>query len=169
MDERPGMSAAAAFSYSSAFVSAASSRLAAHPVLLRLERRVSYDIFVCRFENGETVPLNMSAAHEVLDPFVVARDPATDFLLVSTADGEEAGVYFNSPTGITFNRFEGHGIMDLLAVLLRRLDAVLVVPGGPTILQRDEDREHLFPALRDEGSVLIARTGAEIDQAIKAS
>ncbi|MCX5388529.1 hypothetical protein [Streptomyces sp. NBC_00094] len=130
---------------------------------------MSFDIFVLRFENGEPATLDMRAAHEVLGPYVVARDPQTGFLLVSTAEGEEAGVYVNSPTGITFNRFGGEGIMDLLAVLLRRLDAVLVVPGGPTMIQRDEDRELLPASLRAEWPVVVARTGAEIDQAIRAS
>ncbi|MFI5792319.1 hypothetical protein [Streptomyces sp. NPDC051677] len=130
---------------------------------------MSFDIFVCRFENGELAPLDMGAAHEVLDPYAVARDPETDFLLVSTAEGEEAGVYFNSPTGITFNRFGGDGIMDLLAVLLRQLDAVLVVPGGLTMIQRDEDRELLPASLKDEWPVVVARSGAEIEQAIRAS
>lgn len=129
---------------------------------------MSFDIFVCRFENGELAPLDMSAAHEVLGHYAVVRDPETDFLQVSTAEGE-AGVYFNSPTGITFNRFGGDGIMDLLAALLRRLDAVLVVPGGPTMIQRDEDRELLHASLRAEWPVVVARTGAEIDQAIRAS
>lgn len=130
---------------------------------------MSFDIFVCRFKNGEPAPLDMSAAHEVLGPYAVVQDPETDFLLVSTAEGEEAGVYFNSPTGITFNRFGGDGIMDLLAALLRRLDAVLVVPGGPTIVRRGADRERLPATLRDEWPVVVARTGAEIDQAIRAS
>ncbi|MFB4421419.1 hypothetical protein C5F59_010020 [Streptomyces sp. QL37] len=130
---------------------------------------MSFDIFVCRFENGEPVTLDMSAAHEVLGPYAVVRDPETDFLLVSTAEGEEASVYFNNPTGITFNRFGGDGIMDLLAVLLRRLSAVLVVPGGPTMIQQDEDRELLPASLRDEWPVVVARTGAEIDRAIRAS
>ncbi|MFE0646529.1 hypothetical protein ACFW2Y_33740 [Streptomyces sp. NPDC058877] len=129
---------------------------------------MSFDIFVCRFENGEPAALDMSAAHEVLDPYVVARDPRTNFLHVRTADMEEADV-FSSPDNITFNRFGGGGIMDLLAVLLRRLDAVLVVPGGPTMIQRDEDRDLLPAALRDEWPVIVARTGAEIDRAIRAS
>ncbi|MEW1640145.1 hypothetical protein AB0469_39560 [Streptomyces sp. NPDC093801] len=130
---------------------------------------MSFDIFVCRFENGEPTPLDMSAAHEVLDPYVVARDPQTNFLQVRTAEREEAGVFFSSPDSITFNHFGGDGIMDLLAVLLRRLDAVLVVPGGPTMIQLDEDRDLLPAALRDEWPVVVARTGAEIDRAIRAS
>ncbi|MFB7028860.1 MULTISPECIES: hypothetical protein [unclassified Streptomyces] len=130
---------------------------------------MSFDIFVCRFENGEPTRLDMSAAHEVLDPHVVARDPRTNFLQVRTAEREEAYVFISSPDNITFNRFGGGGIMDLLAVLLRRLDAVLVVPGGPTMIQRDEDRDLLPAALRDEWPVVVARTGAEIDRAIRAS
>ncbi|MCX4517197.1 hypothetical protein ACH4FV_19135 [Streptomyces anulatus] len=130
---------------------------------------MSFDIFVCRFEDGEPATLDMRAAHEVLDPYVVVRDPEMGFLLVSTAEGEEAGVYFNNPTGITFNRFGGDGILDLLAALLQRLDAVLVVPDGPTMIQRDEDRELLPASLRDGWPVVVARTGAEIDRAIRAS
>ncbi|MFF7146403.1 hypothetical protein ACFZB5_35455 [Streptomyces nodosus] len=34
---------------------------------------MSFDIFMCRFENGEPAPLDMNAAHEVLDPYAVAR------------------------------------------------------------------------------------------------
>ncbi|MFE1273416.1 hypothetical protein [Streptomyces sp. NPDC058758] len=76
-------------------------------------------------------------------------------------------MYLHDPTGITVNRFGGDGIMDLLALLLRRLDAVLVVPGGPTVLRRDEDRALLPAALRDEWPVVVARTGAEIDRAVR--
>ncbi|MGW1187161.1 hypothetical protein [Streptomyces sp. NPDC002559] len=129
---------------------------------------MSFDVFVCRFEAGEAAPLDMDAAHEILDPHAVVRDPGADFLLVSAGEGEEAAVYFNGPTGITLNRFGGAGIMDLLAVLLRRLDAVLVVPGGPVVVRGDEDREQLPAALKGEWPVVVARTGAEIDRAIRA-
>ncbi|MEU3690460.1 hypothetical protein [Streptomyces narbonensis] len=78
-------------------------------------------------------------------------------------------MFLSSPNSITFNRFGGGGIMDLLAVLLRRLDAMLVVPGGPTMIQRDEDRDLLPASLRDDWPVVVARTGAEIDRAIRAS
>ncbi|WP_405668197.1 hypothetical protein OG379_39075 [Streptomyces sp. NBC_01166] len=130
---------------------------------------MSFDIFVCRFDNGEPTPLDMRTAQEVLNPYVVARDSRTNFLQVRTAEREEACVFFSSPGNITFNRFGGNGIMDLLAILLRRLDAVLVVPGGPTMIQRDEDRDLLPAALKDEWPVIVARTGAEIDRAIRAS
>ncbi|MGW1180433.1 hypothetical protein ACWD7Y_00715 [Streptomyces drozdowiczii] len=129
---------------------------------------MSLEVFVCRFENGEPVALDMCAAREVLEPCAVAGDPETDFLLVRTGEREEAEVYFSGATDITFHRFGGGGIMDLLAALLRRLDAVLVVPGGPTVIRRDEDRELLPVSLRDEWATVVARTGAEIGRAIRA-
>ncbi|MFE9257412.1 hypothetical protein [Streptomyces sp. NPDC006879] len=128
---------------------------------------MSADIFVMRFESGETAPLDMGVAHEVLGPFAVARE--ADFLSVRTADGEEADVYFNPPTGITFNRFGGGGVTDLLAVLLRRLDAVLVAPGGPVLVPREALRQLLPDALTDGCPVVVAGTGAEIDRAFKAA
>ncbi|WP_393063096.1 hypothetical protein [Streptomyces sp. LN549] len=78
-------------------------------------------------------------------------------------------MYFNRPAGITFNHFGGAGIMDLLAVLLRRLDAVFVVPGRPTMILRDEDFELLPASFRDDWPVVVARTGAETGQLIRAS
>ncbi|MFE7547977.1 hypothetical protein [Streptomyces gardneri] len=111
---------------------------------------MSFDIFVYRFENGEPTPLDMSAAHEFLAPYVVARDSRTNFLQVRTAERERADGFFSSPDSITFNRFGGDGIMDLIAALLCRLDAVLVVPGGPAMIQGVEDRDLLPAALRDD-------------------
>ncbi|QES48239.1 hypothetical protein DEJ50_10850 [Streptomyces venezuelae] len=128
---------------------------------------MSFDLFVSRFENGEPAPLDLSAAHEILAPHVVARDPDGHFLQVSTAEGETADVYFTGPTGITFNRFGGDGIMDLLAVLLQRLDAVLIAPGGPTMIQRTEDRELLPTSLRNAWPTVVTRTGPEITHAIR--
>jgi hypothetical protein len=57
--------------------------------------------------------------------------------------------------------------MDLLADLLRRLDAVLVIPGGPVVVQRDEIRRHLPDALAEGCPTVVARSGAEIDRAIR--
>ncbi|MFJ2769639.1 hypothetical protein [Streptomyces sp. NPDC087300] len=35
---------------------------------------MSYEIFVCRFMGGEPAVLDRETAHEVLDPYVTARD-----------------------------------------------------------------------------------------------
>ncbi|MEV8589665.1 hypothetical protein AB0424_22300 [Streptomyces sp. NPDC051180] len=129
---------------------------------------MSFDIFVCRFEHGEPAPLDMDTAYEVLGPHVVARDPASGFLRIGTGPGEEADVYVHPPHGITFNRFGGEGIMELLAVLLERLDAWLVVPGGTVVVRRDGERAHLPPTAGDD-TVVVARTGAEIAAAVRAA
>lgn len=130
---------------------------------------MSFDIYVCRFENGEPAPLDMSAARAVLAPHVVAEDPELNFIQVSTGVGEQADVYLSNPTNITFNHFGGRGIMDLLAGLQRRLDAVLIVPGGTVVLQREEERELLPSVLKDHSTVVVACTGAEITAAIRAA
>ncbi|MGW1882994.1 hypothetical protein [Streptomyces sp. NPDC001970] len=111
----------------------------------------------------------MSVAHDVLDPYAVGHEGQQESLQLSMGEGGEADVYLSSPTNITFTRFGGAGVMDLVSALLQRLDAVLVLPGGTVILQRDGDRAHLAPFMRDEWSVVVARTGAEITQAIRAS
>ncbi|WP_411074162.1 hypothetical protein [Streptomyces sp. cmx-4-7] len=45
--------------------------------------------------------------------------------------------------------------MNLPAVLPRQLNAVLVVPGGLTMMQGDEGRDLLPAALRDEWPVVV--------------
>jgi len=59
--------------------------------------------------------------------------------------------------------------MNVISELLRRLEAVLILPGGTVILSRDEEREHLPQQLQDEWSVVVASTGTEIMRAIRAS
>ena len=129
---------------------------------------MGFDVYVWRFEHGEPVPLDLEAAREVLAPHVVGHDPEPNLLQVSTGERETADVHLGD-AGITFHRFGGDGVMNLLAVLLRRLDAALVIPGGPVVLQRDEDARHLPSALRDEWPAVVARTGAEITEAIRSS
>ncbi|GAA3045158.1 hypothetical protein GCM10017562_03030 [Streptomyces roseofulvus] len=109
----------------------------------------------------------MTVADEVLAPFVVSRDLGADVLSVRTADGEEADVYLNPPDGITSHRHGGGGVMALLAVLLRRLDAALVVPGGPVVLPSDHVRDRLPGAPTDGLPTVVAHPGPEIDQAIR--
>ena len=131
---------------------------------------MSYDVFMYRFTKGESVPLNKGAMHEVLDPYVTARDPENGFLRITAgADGGEAEIYTGSEESITINRLGGDEVMNVISDLLRRLEAVLVLPGGTVILSRDEDREHLPQQLRDEWSVVVAPTGPEIARAIRVS
>ncbi|MEU7059410.1 hypothetical protein [Streptomyces sp. NPDC046197] len=130
---------------------------------------MSYDVYVCRFVNGEQEPLDMDIVHEVLDLYVTARDPEHGFLQIKSESGGEADVYLSSEKTITINHFGGDEIMDVISELLRRLDATLILPGGTVILHSDEGSEHLSQNLKDEWSIVIASTGKEITRAIQAS
>ncbi|MGW2571096.1 hypothetical protein [Streptomyces sp. NPDC001537] len=131
---------------------------------------MSYDIYVCRFVNGEQESLDQDILHEVLTPYVAARDPEHGFLqLKSPTGGGGADVYLTSENSITISHFGGDEIMNVISDLIHRLEAVLILPGGTVIVDRDEDRDHLTQSFRDEWSVVVASTGAEITQAIQAS
>ncbi|MEV5886691.1 hypothetical protein AB0L74_29060 [Streptomyces sp. NPDC052020] len=131
---------------------------------------MSYDVFVLRFEKGEPAPLDSRTVQEVLGPYVTARDPGTGFLRIAAKNGGgEADLYIKDESGVAINHFGGNGIMNLISDMLRRLEAVLVLPAGTVIVDRDEDRRHLPLAMRNEWSVIVAPTGEEITRAIRAS
>ncbi|WP_159392933.1 hypothetical protein [Streptomyces cyaneogriseus] len=131
---------------------------------------MSYDVFIHRFEEGESAPLDMSVLQEVLSPYVTARHPETGLLQIAAKnDGGEADVYVNGESSITINHFGGDVIMNVISEMLRRLGAVLILPGGTVIVDRDEDRCQLPSYMRNEWSVIVAPSGEEITRAIRAS
>ena len=65
--------------------------------------------------------------------------------------------------------FGGDRMMNVISELLRRLEAVLILPGGTVILSREADREHLPQEIKGEWAIVVASTGPEITQAIQAS
>lgn len=107
--------------------------------------------------------------NEVLDPYVTARDPEHGFLQLTAGDRGQAAVYTSTDTSIMISHFSVGEIMDVIADLLKRLGAVLVLPGGTVILQREEDREHLSQDLKDGWSHAVASTGEKIAEAIRVS
>ncbi|MGW1804632.1 hypothetical protein [Streptomyces sp. NPDC002078] len=130
---------------------------------------MSYDIFVHRFSDGEMAPLNKSTVYQVLGPYIHSQNPEGTFLQIRTEDGGRADVYLNTDTSVMINHFGGDTAMDLIAELLRRLGAVLLLPEGTVVLSRPEDRESLPQTLRDEWSITVASTGAEIARGIQES
>ncbi len=136
--------------------------------LIWWEGFVSYEIFVCRFVNGEPVALDKEAVHEALGPYVTVRD--RNFLQIKAgSDGGGADVYFSSDTNITINHFGGDEIMNVISELVRRTEASLILPGGTVILSRGEERECLPASIRDGWAVAVAATGEEITRAIRES
>lgn len=131
---------------------------------------MSYDVFVHRFREGEPTPLDRRVVQEIMSPYVTAHDPETGFFRIAVKNGEgEADVYTKDESSITINHFGGEVIMNLISKMLRRLEAVLILPGGTVIVDRDEDRGHLPLFMRNEWSVIVAPTGEEITRAIRAS
>ncbi|ATL27644.1 hypothetical protein [Streptomyces formicae] len=129
---------------------------------------MSYDIFVCRFVDGEPAVLDKEVAHEALDPYVTARDE--NFLQIKAgSDGGSADIHFSSDTNITINHLGGDEIMNVIVELVRRTESSLILPGGTVVLSRDEDRECLPESIRDGWEVAVASTGEEITRAIRES
>ncbi|MBD0741926.1 hypothetical protein [Streptomyces sp. CBMA152] len=130
---------------------------------------MSYDIFVFRFVNSEQVHLERDVIHEILDAHVTERDPERHFLQLKTGEGGGvADIYLSSESSIMISNFGGDGIMDIISEIMQRLEAVLVLPGGTVVLSREADRQHLPEDFKD-WSVVVASTGQEITQAIRAS
>ncbi|MFI0136200.1 hypothetical protein [Streptomyces luteogriseus] len=131
---------------------------------------MSYDIYMCRFLNGEQELLDEDILQEILAPYVTAQDAENGFLqLKSPTGGGEADVYLTNESMITISHFGGDEIMSVISDLIRRLEAVLILPGGTVIVPRGADRDHLPQNFRDEWSVVVASAGAEITKAIQAS
>ncbi|MFD0369386.1 hypothetical protein [Streptomyces sp. NPDC059071] len=129
---------------------------------------MSFEVFVTRFEHGAPAPLDPAVVRQVLDPYVVARDADGQGLCVETDDGGTADVRVHAD-GVTFHRFGGAGVMDLIAALMRRLEAVLVVPGGPVVVHREEDGAQITPEWRESSGwpVVVAADGAAVARAIE--
>jgi hypothetical protein len=100
-----------------------------------------------------------------LAPYVVAREPDHGFLLIRASDGGEAHVYA-SPGSITINRFAWGGILDIVAELVERLEAVILLPEGVAILGTAEDRSHLPVELRTD-ALVVDLSGATIQGVIE--
>ncbi|MEU8538664.1 hypothetical protein AB0C52_01470 [Streptomyces sp. NPDC048717] len=127
---------------------------------------MSFEVFVTRLADGAAAPLDRAVVCEVLDPFTVARDGES--LVVRTPDGGEADVRVRADC-VTFHRFGGAGVMDLLSVLLDRLGAVLIVPGGPFLVHREGDAAQVTSDMRESSGwpVVVAPGGAALERGMR--
>lgn len=108
-----------------------------------LDKIVSYDVFMHRFKEGESAPLDMNVLQEILSPYVTAQHPDTGLLqIAANDDGGEADVYVKGESSIMINHFGGDVIMNVISEMLRRLGAVLILPGGTVIVGRDDAAPH---------------------------
>jgi hypothetical protein len=63
------------------------------------------------------------------------------------------------------SRFSPGGVLDLLVEFIVAADAVVLVPGCPTLLGREGQRRHLPEILRE--GALVVRGGADVDRILR--
>jgi uncharacterized protein CbrC (UPF0167 family) len=127
-------------------------------------------MYVCRFIDGEPVPMDETAIRDVLGPVTVGGMPASglpESWDLEAEDGGDSEVYGDSEW-LTFNRFATGAILDRVAELARRTGAVVLPQDCPAILPSEADRKHLPEPLRADAIVVppTALTGQVIAQTI---
>ncbi|MEV0093295.1 hypothetical protein [Streptomyces sp. NPDC050738] len=120
---------------------------------------MSFSMYVQKSEHGESVPMDEALAREILSPHIAAGggDPV---VAVRADDGGVTEVYVDA-SGLMIHRPERDGIFDITAELIDRLDAVLLIPGGPAVVRSETVREHLPEELQRD-AVVIELSGAAI-------
>ncbi|RPF35630.1 uncharacterized protein CbrC (UPF0167 family) [Streptomyces sp. TLI_185] len=127
-------------------------------------------MYVCRFIDGEAVPMDETAIRDVLGPVTVGGMPASglpESWDLEAEDGGDSEVYGDSEW-LTFTRFSTGAILDRVAELARRTGAVILLLDCPAILPNEADRKHLPEPLRVDAIVVppAALTGQAIAQTI---
>jgi len=127
---------------------------------------VSYGIYVQRFAHGDAAPMDDALGRELLAPYVVSSRPEFGFTRIRASDGGQADVHA-SPGSIAVSRFAWGGILDIVADLAERLDAVVLLPEGVAVLGAAEQRRHLPVELRADAVVGLSRAAlrAAIEEA----
>ncbi|WP_319663120.1 hypothetical protein [Streptomyces sp. MI02-7b] len=110
--------------------------------------------------NGEPEPLDAEVVREVLGPYVVAADEDFGDVLIRTADGYEVQADFNGVC-IAVGRFPPGQFFDIVAELVDRLRAAVILTDRPPLLRDEADRIHLPGDAED--AVVVEITGAAIE------
>jgi hypothetical protein len=131
---------------------------------------VSDDVFVQRFEDGDAAPpspgdearallLGLAEGDEAEDGFAMLRKGAaqTDVYGIP-APGEEF-------EGLMFNQTNRPGF-DLIVLVARELDAVILPVDGPTCLTAESQRRHLPPDLAEMQEAVLVESGEALALAI---
>jgi hypothetical protein len=123
-----------------------------------LERCVSFDVFLMRFDRGDAVELDAPRILELLEPAIVEREGS--FARLRTTDGE-ADVYGLDSTGsLMVNHASGAAIWDLL-VDVARAGQLAIIPGGcATCIVEEEQRADLPEGVPEPVEVIAS--GSEL-------
>ncbi|MFF3561337.1 hypothetical protein ACFYXS_14975 [Streptomyces sp. NPDC002574] len=123
-------------------------------------------MFILRFVNGEPEALDSEVVRGVLGPYVVAADEDFGDVLIRTADGYEAEVDFNGVC-IAVGRFPPGQFFDIVAELVDRLRAAVILTDCPPIVREEADRAHLPGDAED--AVVVEITGSAIEDFVSGS
>jgi hypothetical protein len=79
---------------------------------------------------------------------------------VRLPDGGEADLYYDpaAPNSVMANHFSARMSLDLLVDFLRRVDGVVLAPGGPTLLVDPAQAAHLPAELVNDIAVVSSGT-----------
>jgi hypothetical protein len=118
-----------------------------------------FEIFLQAFEKGEAVDRDGTAVRTRLLQVANRYEPEHRFVEVGDHIGsaEVYGVPDESGrlAGLTFSRVDPRAF-DLLVEVARMADLVVMPPGCPVCIVREEQRQHLPPELERAGVELVA-------------
>ncbi|RKN13559.1 hypothetical protein D7147_30980 [Micromonospora musae] len=133
--------------------------------------RVSYDMFILRFERGEPASMPGSAFRAAFQPYIDRTEPEFDYWHVTAPDGGDASLYAALTDdvlhGFLINRFSNGMVLDMLVTFMGLADAVVVPPDCPAMLTNEGQREHLPEDLRT--NAVVVQRGADIEAVLSGS
>ena len=127
---------------------------------------VSYNVHLFRFQRGECVDIDAARLMEIIQPLIVGRDEAYEYVRLRAADGGEVDLYGVGEDAATlmFSHWCFGDICELTAKLARELDMVIVPPDRPVMIIAERQRAHLPKEMVAEAAVV--RTGVDIQRII---
>jgi hypothetical protein len=91
---------------------------------------VSLDLFVDRFENGQSIGASTDEFERVFGPFEVERDETCSFRRLRFNDRGEADAYISGAGAFMFNHFGGEEFFERLFEFLAETGSVAYWPGA---------------------------------------
>ena len=129
---------------------------------------MSFDVFLERFDDGESVDIDPAAVQAVLEPLVRDRSPEHEYVRITTADGEaDVYGYVTPMVGLLVNELEGEAVWDVLVDVARAAGLAISPEGGPTAVTDRSVVTHLPEELA--GDVVLVSSGAELQAAVRGS
>lgn len=128
--------------------------------------RMSFDVFVQRFQGGDGVPLNPTSVASVLDRLIV--NEGDGFVDVATPDGSAAVYgYGDSRASLMFTHVDGETIWDVIFATAKASGAV-VMAGDAGWFGADPALVSELPE-GVEGLFSVVTSGAQLRHAIRSA